>query len=433
MQRYNFNLLAHYTVSRRLRAVRRSQVEPGRYAGFQRRPVVHPGPADPVRLPRARPAGQPVPDNGAADDDRQRDHRFGLPSQPDRDVQLDTRQRVSRRTCSLRATSPTSTTAASASCLPASCSTSESATRTSSAIRSASSAVPAARSTTTGSTKSPLNYGKFKEDTTTAGYVDRQRFMLSLDAGRNPVTGQIQCRSQFDPASATAFPSHSRRMRLAWPPTSRLACPTIRSAEPTTALRSTISATAHVTRRRFASSTSWASCRANSSQFFELPGGPSASLSVAEYRREKADYINDPFVESGATNAVVDRRFDPPAFEVKEAFGEVAVADPQGHAVLRGTDGQRCCPRLGLQQRRRNGLDLQRRPRLVAGPRHPVPRQLQPRAPRSEPFGDGLPGRCELRSGLRRSVQLGRTSATIRTARQTARRISVRCSPVSRR
>ncbi|HYC94583.1 MAG TPA: TonB-dependent receptor plug domain-containing protein, partial [Sphingomicrobium sp.] len=50
-----------------------------------------------------------------------------------------------------------------------------------------------------------VNYGKMKEDTTTFGYLDRQRFMLSLDAGRNPVTGQIQCRSQFDPLSATPF------------------------------------------------------------------------------------------------------------------------------------------------------------------------------------------------------------------------------------
>ena len=39
------------------------------------------------------------------------------------------------------------------------------------------------------------------------GFLDRQRFMLSLDAGRNPVTGQIQCRSQFDPTAAQFRPS----------------------------------------------------------------------------------------------------------------------------------------------------------------------------------------------------------------------------------
>ena len=43
------------------------------------------------------------------------------------------------------------------------------------------------------------NYGKFKEDTTTSGYVDRQRFMLSLDAGLNPLTGAdpVPCRSSI--------------------------------------------------------------------------------------------------------------------------------------------------------------------------------------------------------------------------------------------
>ncbi len=34
-----------------------------------------------------------------------------------------------------------------------------------------------------------LNYGRFDQTVDTNGFVDRQRFMLSLDAGRNPVTG----------------------------------------------------------------------------------------------------------------------------------------------------------------------------------------------------------------------------------------------------
>ena len=50
-----------------------------------------------------------------------------------------------------------------------------------------------------------VNYGRFEQTVDTNGFLDRQRFMLSLDAGRNPVTGQIQCRSQFDPAAAVGF------------------------------------------------------------------------------------------------------------------------------------------------------------------------------------------------------------------------------------
>src|SRR5690606_17953863 len=64
------------------------------------------------------------------------------------------------------------------------------------------------------------NYGKFREDVTTDGFIDRQRFALAMDAGRNPVTGAIQCRSQFDPASAVplvgfAAPAAANAARLA--------------------------------------------------------------------------------------------------------------------------------------------------------------------------------------------------------------------------
>ena len=45
------------------------------------------------------------------------------------------------------------------------------------------------------------NYGRDNEATTVLGNVDLQRLLFSLDAGRNPATGQIQCRAQFDPTA----------------------------------------------------------------------------------------------------------------------------------------------------------------------------------------------------------------------------------------
>ncbi|MCA3080429.1 MAG: TonB-dependent receptor plug domain-containing protein, partial [Rhodocyclaceae bacterium] len=41
-----------------------------------------------------------------------------------------------------------------------------------------------------------VNYGKFQQESVTRGFLDRQRFALAMDAGRNPVTGRIECRSQ---------------------------------------------------------------------------------------------------------------------------------------------------------------------------------------------------------------------------------------------
>ena len=67
-----------------------------------------------------------------------------------------------------------------------------------------------------------VNYGKFKEDTTTYGYLDRQRFLLSLDAAdqgevlTGTPNGNIVCRSQVSPAAAVAFPNNAaNQARLA--------------------------------------------------------------------------------------------------------------------------------------------------------------------------------------------------------------------------
>jgi outer membrane receptor protein involved in Fe transport len=61
----------------------------------------------------------------------------------------------------------------------------------------------------------------------------------------------------------------------------------------------------------------------DSSQLFELPGGPVRFAIGAEYRKEKAFYAYDDFVKSGDTflNAIPD--FNPPSFAVKEAYGEI--------------------------------------------------------------------------------------------------------------
>ncbi len=59
------------------------------------------------------------------------------------------------------------------------------------------------------------------------------------------------------------------------------------------------------------------------SQLFELPGGPIAFALGAEYRKEKNSVDFDELTSSGATflNALTD--FRPPALTVKEAYGEI--------------------------------------------------------------------------------------------------------------
>jgi outer membrane receptor protein involved in Fe transport len=188
-----------------------------------------------------------------------------------------------------------------------------------------------------------LNYGKFEQTVNTRGFVDRQRFMLSLDAGRNPVTGQIQCRAQFDPAAAAAFDAGpfqtgaSSRTSPGQP--GRLAAD-IAACVPYNPYGAgnnaaavqyfTRSANTDASLEQFVAS---GFLSGDTSQLFELPGGAVRFAVGAEYRKEDGTYFDDPFLTEGNaglgtqsnTNAVVIGNFDPRAFEVKEAFAEIQI------------------------------------------------------------------------------------------------------------
>jgi outer membrane receptor protein involved in Fe transport len=174
------------------------------------------------------------------------------------------------------------------------------------------------------------NYGKFREDITTDGFIDRQRFSLAMDAGRNPVTGQIQCRSQFDPAAAIALQRTTAvDVGLAAQNAARLAAD-IAACVPYNPF-GTQDNTASIAyfARTFTASSGLSQLvlsgfvSGDSSQIFELPGGPIRFALGAEYRREKAFYQQDPFVTQGFTNGVSIPSFVPDPFTVKEAFGEI--------------------------------------------------------------------------------------------------------------
>ncbi|THD34814.1 MAG: TonB-dependent receptor [Sphingomonas sp.] len=183
------------------------------------------------------------------------------------------------------------------------------------------------------------NYGQFRESTTTSGYIDRQRFALAMDAGRNPVTGQIQCRSQFDPASAVQLSGFS--------PSPDPASAATAAYNAANAARLAADIAACVPYNPFGTPDNTASInyfsrtftvRAGLSQFvgsgfvsgdlsqlFELPGGPVSFAIGGEYRRETAFYKQDPFVVGGFTNGVSIPPFVPKPFEVKEAYGELRI------------------------------------------------------------------------------------------------------------
>lgn len=172
------------------------------------------------------------------------------------------------------------------------------------------------------------NYGKFKETINTDGYIDKQRFMLAMDAGRNPANGQIQCRAKFDPASAiilqrslTAEQTATLQSRLAADIASCVPYNPFGAADNSASVAyfsspgTSKSSLDQLDILGFVSG--------DSSQLFELPGGPVRFALGGEYRREQASYGQDPYLQTGLTNNVVIPTFAPDPFEVKEVFGEV--------------------------------------------------------------------------------------------------------------
>ena len=180
------------------------------------------------------------------------------------------------------------------------------------------------------------NYGKFKEDTTQYGYVNRQRFLLSLDAGIDPANpgAGVQCRAKFDAAARYPYQSTGLNATQNAFVAGRLAAdiaacvpynPFGSGGENNAAAANYFSYNAknHAELEQFVVS---GFVGGDLSQLFELPGGPVRFAVGGEYRREKALYINDALTLQGVTNAVVVGIFDPSdPFEVKEAYGELQI------------------------------------------------------------------------------------------------------------
>ena len=172
------------------------------------------------------------------------------------------------------------------------------------------------------------NYGKFKESVTSSGYIDRQRFALALDAGRNPVTGAIQCRSQFDPASAVPLVGFAA---AAAANAARLAADIAACVPYNPFGAANNSASIAYLARTFTVASSLDQLvvsgfvSGDSSQIFNLPGGPISFALGGEYRRENASYVQDQFITDGFTNGVSIPVFKPNTFVVKEAYGEIRI------------------------------------------------------------------------------------------------------------
>jgi outer membrane receptor protein involved in Fe transport len=176
-----------------------------------------------------------------------------------------------------------------------------------------------------------VNYGKLTEKTKILGNLDIQRFLLGMDAAVNPATGQIQCRSQFDPSVAIGYyPS-----------------PDVDGTDPNGAARLAADIAACVPINPFGGQYSQAVrdytlldtvatgktsqvdvvgfVSGDTSSFFNLWGGPLSFVLGAEYRQDNLFYHQAEDVTLGYTFYNAIPTFSARKSTVKEAFAEVRI------------------------------------------------------------------------------------------------------------
>ncbi|HYI41387.1 MAG TPA: TonB-dependent receptor [Allosphingosinicella sp.] len=174
------------------------------------------------------------------------------------------------------------------------------------------------------------NYGKFKERTDLLGNVNLQRYLLAIDAVRNPA-GQIVCRATIDPSARTIYPGVANNAAAIAYANSTLAgdvagCVPVNlfgEGNISPEARNYLLEQGSFARGHIKQFVLNGFLSGDTSQFLNLPGGPVGFAIGAEYRKEDAFYTQDQATQSSLTfyNAISD--FRPPSFEVKEVFGEI--------------------------------------------------------------------------------------------------------------
>lgn len=178
------------------------------------------------------------------------------------------------------------------------------------------------------------NYGEFKEKTRVGGNVNAQRYLLAIDAvdqglaTTGVANGNIVCRSQVNPSAAVAYESAGDPAYAAAHLADDVAkCVPVNlfgEGKVTDAARKYITQdTTSIGKITQLVINGYMS--GDTSGFLELPGGPVSFAVGAEYRRETNYFTADPLIQAGMTFYNALPTFKSPAFEVKEAFGELQV------------------------------------------------------------------------------------------------------------
>jgi outer membrane receptor protein involved in Fe transport len=172
------------------------------------------------------------------------------------------------------------------------------------------------------------NYGRFDEDTDIINNFNRQRLLLAMDSTRD-ANGNIVCRSKIDPAAAIAYrnPGVNTAFADATLAADIAACVPLNpfgDGSITPAMRDYLTQRT-TTKGKITQFVQSASISGTSRPWFELPAGPIGVAVGLEHRTEENFLDTGPLIQSGITFYNSIPLFDPPKFEVSEAFTEFRV------------------------------------------------------------------------------------------------------------
>ncbi|MFL6726202.1 MAG: TonB-dependent receptor domain-containing protein [Sphingomicrobium sp.] len=192
------------------------------------------------------------------------------------------------------------------------------------------------------------NYGRLNEKTKILGNLDVQRFLLAMDAVRDPTTGNIVCASQINPSRAFGYYPwfYYQYYGASYPGAdpnakARLAndvakCTPVNplggqftDAQKAYLLKNTTSkgSTSQLDFTGFISG--------DTGKFLNLWGGPIGLVLGAEYREENLKFEEDPDVALGYTFYNAIPTFKAPRQKVTEGFGEISIPIVKDRPFLR--------------------------------------------------------------------------------------------------
>jgi outer membrane receptor protein involved in Fe transport len=171
-----------------------------------------------------------------------------------------------------------------------------------------------------------VNLAQVKSRSTLLNNVNIQRYLLAIDAVRD-ASGNIVCRSQIDPSAAIAYEGAANPGFAAAQlgndvaqcvPLNPFGEGNISQAARDYVIAGNSNFTQKLNQRVLNAFVS-----GDSSDWFELPGGPIGFAIGGEYRRETYHDAENALLKSGITYYTGFDDFDPRPFAVKELFGEI--------------------------------------------------------------------------------------------------------------